>query len=157
MGNKNLFFSINERSFSKISLKVISSGPTNSIIFSLISSLIILVIEFVKSEQCIGLAWSGADSHEVCYVLSSKDPTVGQRPVCPQQRPPHALPSRQPAPEGPIPTGAWSGTPGLDSIVICVRIWRRPRTETPRQKCVQHPKSAQKFLKHSSARPKDSS
>ena len=37
------------------SLNDISSGPTNSIIFSLMSSVIILVIEFVKSEQCIGL------------------------------------------------------------------------------------------------------
>ena len=42
-------------SYSKISLKDISSGPANSIIFSLISSIIILVIEFVKSEQKIGL------------------------------------------------------------------------------------------------------
>ena len=55
IGSNNLFFSIKDRSFSKISLKDISSGPANSIMFSLISSVIILVIEFVKSEQKIGL------------------------------------------------------------------------------------------------------
>ena len=55
IGSNMLFFSIKESSISKISLKDISSGQTNSIIFSLISPVIILVIALVKSEQKIGL------------------------------------------------------------------------------------------------------